>query len=85
MTIPFVGSKMQLRRLTDYHPRHSNPRCGFELMKSSALAPRGCSGSTQKAPPHLRIVNPVKAARAVRSSCAVSSPDLIRRSILFRV
>jgi hypothetical protein len=82
MTIPFVGSKMQLRRLTDHHPRRGNPRCGFELMKNSALAPRGCSGSTRKAPAHLRIVNP---DAAMRSSCTVSSPDLIRRSILLRV
>jgi hypothetical protein len=45
---------MQPRRLTDSHCGIGNPYRGFEIMKMRLR----CSGSTQWAPSHWRIVNP---------------------------
>jgi hypothetical protein len=52
-----------------------NPYRGFEMMKT-ARPPRGCSGSTQDAPPRWRDVNPDAAARTPRSSSALPSREL---------
>ena len=45
---------MQPWRLTDSHRGIGNPYRGFEIMKKRLR----CSGSTQWAPSHWRIVNP---------------------------